>query len=121
MSNIIYCPFLNLLYSNKSKFGNKSSLKNNSLIISQESVQRGNSSEKLQLNNDLESNKEFNVSKVLAESIIRKKTMNKGIYPNHAISTNLNKNTKMEKFGTSMYNPSIVNETLKNFFSVKLV
>lgn len=56
----------------------------------------------------------------LADSIIKKKTLENKIYPNQSIMSTYG-GQKTAKYGISMYNPSINYETLKKFFSVKLV
>jgi len=56
----------------------------------------------------------------LADSIIKKKTLENTIYPNQSIIKTYG-SQKTAKYGISMYNPSINYETLKKFFSVKLV
>ena len=57
----------------------------------------------------------------LADTIVKKNTMENRIYPNRSIMNNLNKSPQAAKYGITMYNPSINHDTLKKFFSVKLV
>lgn len=56
-----------------------------------------------------------------AEVIVKKKTVNNKIFPNHSINKNSYKQPHLDKYSISMYHPSVNYETLKNFFSVKLV
>lgn len=60
-------------------------------------------------------------TKNLADSIIKKKTMENRIFPNQSIANNPSKSPQMAKYGISMYSPSINYKTLQKFFSVKLV
>lgn len=102
------------------------SIASNGSLLAADALERATNKTKTNdignLNNDLHSNRS-NVdfrSKNLSNSVIKQKADNKGIYPNRSIIDSY-QSPKPIKYGISMYDPSINEDTLKNFFSVKLV
>lgn len=117
---------------------NKLRERENSMASSVESLQAANENDALDMIGNLKAkalelspvkdtakdNDETRISyqsKTLADSIIRRKTQPRAICANKTISKNMYKNPNTLKYSINMYDPATNYETLKNFFSVKLV
>ena len=117
---------------------NKNRERANSMVSSVESLQAAKGNDALDMIDNLKTkavdlspvkdtikdNDETRISyqsRALADSIIRRKTQPRKICPNRTISKNMYKAPKSMKYSINMYDPATNYETLRNFFSVKLV